>query len=127
MLQPFERSACLTNKIQEMEQNLAFALIFISIITACTIVIIALLNYRLKNRLIRSGLANEDTVRILNGLNNANRTDMLKWGIIIFFSSLGLLVLHVVPYRENSLLPYGIEGIFLSIGLFTSYLVSRKN
>lgn len=110
-----------------MEQNLAFALIFISIITACTIVIIALLNYRLKNRLIRSGLANEDTVRILNGLNNANRTDMLKWGIIIFFSSLGLLVLHVVPYRENSLLPYGIEGIFLSIGLFTSYLISRKN
>lgn len=89
--------------------------------------IIALLNYRLKNRLIRNGLANEDTVRILNKLHTAYRADTLKWGIIIFFSSLGLLVLHFVPYPGNSLVPYGIEGIFLSIGLFTSYLVSRKN
>ncbi|PAW94690.1 hypothetical protein CKK33_14780 [Mucilaginibacter sp. MD40] len=109
-----------------MEQNLAVALMFVTIVVAFTILIIALMNYRIKNRLIRSGLADENAIKSLNKLQFDINIDALKWGLILLFAGIGLVLLHYIPYQPESTLPYGIEIICIAAGLLTYMFVSRK-
>lgn len=109
-----------------MEQNLAVALMFVTIVVAFTILIIAIMNYRIKNKLLRSGLADENAIKALNKLHFDFRIDTLKWGMILLFAGLGLIMLDAVPYRPESTLPYGIEIVFTAAGLLAHFFISRK-
>ncbi|MHB8208609.1 DUF6249 domain-containing protein [Mucilaginibacter sp.] len=109
-----------------MEQNLAVALMFITIVISITILIIAILNYRVKNRLLRSGLADESAVKALNKLQFDFKIDSLKWGLILLSGGLGLIMLNFIPFKTDSTLPYGIEIVFISAGLLAYFLISGK-
>lgn len=109
-----------------MEQNLAVALMFIASLTAFIIIIIALLNYRLKSRMVKLGLTDESTIKELNRVNFAFKLNPLKWGLILLFAGLGLILLNYIPSQANSPLPYGIEAVFVSFGLLSYFYLSQK-
>lgn len=111
-----------------MKQLLVFICPVI-IFAIIAIVIIALFNYRLKRRILEEGNLDDNALKFLFSLSGFG-TDILKWGIILFFGGLGLIVLEFIPYSADaSPLPYGIEIVFLSLGFIIYYLImqQRKN
>lgn len=102
-------------------------LLFIIAIVALTILIIALLNHRIKLRMIRAGFVDENAVKALNKLNYDLKIDTLKWGLILLFGGAGLILLNYIHLEPDSTLPYGIETLFLAAGFITYYLISKKN
>ena len=110
-----------------MEQNLAVALMFTAFIAALTIIIIALLNHRLKSRMVRLGVIEESAIKEINRINYGFKIDPLKWGLILLFAGIGLVLLNFIPYQADSTLPYGVEAVFLSCGFITYFYLSKKS
>jgi hypothetical protein len=102
-------------------------LLFTIAIISVTVLLIALLNYRLKIRIIRAGLTDENAVNALTKLNYSLRADTLKWGLILLFGGVGLIVLAYIHLQPDSTAPYGIEALFLAAGFLTYYLITKKS
>jgi hypothetical protein len=98
----------------------------LSALVILAIIVIAILNHRIKIRMIKRGLVDETTIKTFNGLNYDLKIDALKWGLILFFGGAGLILLNYITYQHDSTLPYGIEIVFLSAGFITYYLISKK-
>lgn len=109
-----------------MKQLMPFIiLIVLFILTA--IFILALNNYRLKKRIIDSGPLDETGLKFLQQLSGFG-TEALKWGIILFTTGLGLIIVQFIPYSaEDSPLPYGVEMVFVAAGFFLYYLFIRNH
>ena|SRR5579863_3904176 len=103
-----------------MDQHIAFfaAVVFVFIVIA--VVIIAWYNYRLKKRIIDSGPIDNDAINFLKKLTDSG-IEQLKWGCVLFMSGLGLVVTHYLSYDEGSVLPYGIEIMFIAAGFLIYY------
>lgn len=101
-------------------------LFFTIAIVALTILIIALLNHRIKMRMIKTGLVDENAVKSLNKLNYDLKVNTLKWGVILLFAGIGLIVLDNLYLKPDSTLPYGIETLFLAAGFLSYYFISKK-
>lgn len=84
------------------------------------------MNYRLKKRMIELSLFNEDLITSLTG--PGSKYEALKWGLILFFGGLGLIIIEFIPYESgNSPLPYGVEAICIAAGLLIYYsLINHK-
>jgi len=105
-----------------MKQLLPFIIVILFFIIIA-VLIIAMLNYRLKKRLLETGPINESTVKMISALGSYG-TAALKWGLILFFTGFGLIVLEYLPYSAvDSPLPYGVLTIFIAIGFLTYYLI----
>ena len=105
-----------------MKQLLPFIIVILFFIIIA-VLIIAVLNYRLKKRILEAGPINESTVKILSALGNYS-TAALKWGLILFFAGFGLIVLEYLPFSAvDSPLPYGVLSIFIAIGFLAYYLI----
>jgi hypothetical protein len=103
-----------------MDQHIAFfaAIVFVFIVIA--VVIIAWYNYRLKKRIIDSGPIDNDAINFLKKLTDSG-AEQLKWGCVLFMSGLGLVVTHYLSYDDGSVLPYGIEIMFIAAGFLIYY------
>lgn len=97
----------------------------IAILIAISVVIVVLTNYDLKKKILNKENIDDKMFIILNNLTGFG-SEMLKWGIILLFGGIGLIVLEFVPYNENSPLPYGVMTVFVSLG-FLSYYFFVKN
>lgn len=107
-------------------QTLAPFLVMIAIFIIIAVLIINLLKYRLQKRIIDSGYIDETIVKSLLQPSSFFR-EALKWGLILLFGGIGLVVLEFIPYKATqSPLPYGVEAIFLAIGFLIYYLIMRK-
>lgn len=108
-----------------MKQLLPFIILIVFFIIIA-VLIIGLLNYRLKNRIINSGPLDETSFRFLSQLSSIG-SESLKWGLILFFGGLGLVIMQYIPYSaEDSPLPYGIEMIFIAAGFLSYYLIIQN-
>ncbi len=96
------------------------ATVIVFIITA--VVITAWYNYRLKKRIIDSGPIDNDAINFLKKLIDSG-AEQLKWGCVLFMSGLGLVVIHYLSYDEGSILPYGIEIMFIAAGFLIYYFL----
>jgi hypothetical protein len=108
-----------------MKQLLPFIIIIIFFVILA-VLIVALFNYRLKKRILEAGPLDETSLKFFSQLSGLG-TESLKWGIILFFTGLGLVVLEYIPYSaENSPLPYGVETIFIALGCVAYYLTIQR-
>ncbi len=85
-----------------------------------------LLDYRLKRNMIDKGFVNEDTQAIFKKQTNEDKFAALKWGLIIFFAGLSLIVIEYVPSGAESPLPYGVFALFVSLGFLVYYFLVKK-
>lgn len=111
-----------------MDSNTSVAIMFISAFSATALIVNFLLNYRLKSKLLRSGLMDLETLKLIDQINADSRRNVLKWILLLFFGGVGLIVIQYTRYQLNEPIPYGIEALFIAVGLFIYYLLSfRKN
>lgn len=102
-------------------------LISITLFITTAVVVIAILNFILKNRLIGSGHTNPEVIRLLSQLFD-HKVAVLKWGLILLSGGIGLIVINYIPEAKEleSPLPYGIELIFIAGGFLGYYLNVRR-
>jgi hypothetical protein len=101
-------------------------LIPIILFVTTAVVINNALKYRFQRRIIDSGLIDASIVKALLKPADVSH-EALKWGLLFLFGGVGLVVVEFLPYQAGrSLLPYGVEAIFLSIGFLIYYLLVRR-
>jgi hypothetical protein len=106
--------------------DIAAAIIMPSILIATIIIIMVILNHRIKIKMINAGHVDENSVKLLNTSFNNLKFDALKWGLVLLFGGLGLVLLNYLPYNDNSPFPFGVEAVCLAIGFLVYYFITRS-
>lgn len=83
-------------------------------------------DYVLKKRMIEKGFVNDDTQAIFKQHTADNRYSSLKWGLIVFFAGLSLIIMEYIPVSPESPLPYGLFALSVSLGFLIYYFVIKK-
>lgn len=90
------------------------------------VVIISLSNNRLKKKMIEMGHVDENAIKLF-GKSMNYQFNSLKWGLILFFGGLGLIIISLFPdHLHDTPLPFGIEIIMISLGFLTYYFLMRN-
>src|SRR5258708_31372118 len=84
-------------------------------------------DYILKKKMIDKGYVNEDTQAIFKQHTADNKYSSLKWGLIVFFGGLALIIMEYIPVRPESPMPYGLFAVFVSVVFLLYYYVAKKN
>jgi hypothetical protein len=84
-------------------------------------------DYILKKKMIDKGFVNDDTQAIFKQHAADNKYSSLKWGLIIFFAGLSLIIMEYVPARPESPLPYGLFAVSVSFGFLIYYFLMKKD
>lgn len=84
-------------------------------------------DYILKKKMIDKGFVNEDTQSIFKQHTAENKYSALKWGLIIFFAGLSLVIMEYVPAGPESPLPYGLFAVSVSLGFLLYYFLVKKD
>ncbi|GAB3900181.1 hypothetical protein GCM10028803_22590 [Larkinella knui] len=84
--------------------------------------------YLLRRRLMELGQWNEESLRQV-GDETELPSDNLKWGLVLLFFGLGLILVAFLPYSYDSSLPYGVVAVSTAIGFLIYYgiVMSRKS
>ena len=96
----------------------------ISVFGSIILFVNTLTNYSLKKKLIDKDLLNADVASIFKSATSKHNA--LKWGLIILFGGIGLIIIESLPYDRESPLPYGVEAVCISIGFLIYYFLVRN-
>ena len=84
-------------------------------------------DYILKKKMIEKGFVNEDTQSIFKKHADENKYASLKWGLIIFFAGLSLIIMEYLEFDRQSPLPYGLFAVSVSLGFLIYYFMVKKD
>lgn len=84
-------------------------------------------DYMLKKKMIDKGFVNDDTQAIFKQHTTDGKFSSLKWGLIIFFAGLSLVIMEFIPTTPDSPLPYGLFAVSVSLGFLMYYYIVKKN
>ena len=84
-------------------------------------------DYILKKKMIEKGFVNDDTQAIFKQHVSDSKYSSLKWGLIVFFAGLSLIIMEFIPVRTESPLPYGLFAVSVSLGFLIYYFIMRNN
>ena len=84
-------------------------------------------DYILKKKMIEKGFVNDDTQAIFKQHTADNKYSALKWGLIVFFGGLSLIIMEYVTVRPESPLPYGLFAVSVSLGFLLYYFIVKKD
>lgn len=83
--------------------------------------------YILRKKMIEKGYVNEESQSIFKKEEvTDSKFASLKWGLIIFFGGLSLVLMEYIPYERNSTLPYGLFALAVSLGFLIYYFVVKS-
>jgi len=83
-------------------------------------------DYILKKKMIDKGFVNDDTQAIFKQHPVSNKFTSLKWGLIIFFAGVSLIIMEFIPTSPESPLPYGLFAVSVSLGFLIYYFTMKK-
>jgi hypothetical protein len=85
-------------------------------------------DYILKKKMIDKGFVNDETQAIFKEHTEhiSNKYSSLKWGMIIFFGGLALIIMEYIPVRSDSPMPYGLLAVSVSLGFLIYYFIVQK-
>ncbi len=90
-----------------------------------TILFVSLLtNYSLKKKLIDKNMVNEETSNLFT--KETSKQNSLKWGLIILFGGLGLIVIDAMRLDGDDAMAWGIEGVGIAIGFLLYYFIAKR-
>lgn len=84
-------------------------------------------DYILKKKMIEKGYVNQDTQAIFRKNTDENKYSSLKWGLIILFAGLSLVMMEYIDYETTSPLPYGLFAVCVSLGFLIYYFMVKKD
>lgn len=83
-------------------------------------------DYILKKKMIDKGFVNDETQAVFKQHTESNKFTSLKWGLIIFFAGISLVIMEYIPTSPDSPLPYGLFAVAVSLGFLIYYFVVKK-
>lgn len=86
----------------------------------------AVADYILKKKMIEKGFVNDDTQAIFKRHSDENKYASLKWGLIVFFGGLSLVIMEYIDFDRRSTLPYGLFAVSVSLGFLLYYFLVKK-
>jgi hypothetical protein len=86
----------------------------------------AMTDYILKKKMIEKGFVNDDTQAIFKTHAEPYKYSSLKWGLIILFGGLALILMEYIPASPQSPLPYGLLAVSVSLGFLIYYFIVKK-
>ena len=96
----------------------------ISVFGSTILFVSVLTNYFLKRKLIDKGMVNDDAANLFKRVTN--KQNSLKWGLIILFAGIGLIIIDALGLDGDEAMPYGVEAVCISIGFLLYYVIARK-
>ncbi len=113
-----------------MDSNLGDVLMPVAIIGSggffWYIIIKSITDYILKKKMIEKGYVNEEVQAMFKSHKVNDRYTSLKWGLIILFAGLSLILMEFIPYEPESPLPYGLFAVSIAIGFLIYYYLIKK-
>lgn len=120
----------------EMNEVLMTAVVFFAIFQ----ILKNFTDFLLKRKIIKAGHFENagilDQKVASSGLESqeANKYPSLKWGLVAFFAGIGFIIINQMSpslyneenyhnYMQNSMLPFGIELVAISMGFITYFLI----
>lgn len=85
-----------------------------------------LTEYKIKKKLIENKLVNADAANILNNQELDGKFASLKWGLIILFGGIGLIIINMVDFYRDSPLPFGIMAVSIALGFLTYFFIVKN-
>lgn len=110
--------------------QLAPYIMITSIFYMLTSIVMNLIQYRLKKKMVDASIFDPDTIKLLLKIpeKNSESNNIIKWAVILFFAGFGLIVDGFLPFSwDNSTVPAGIEIVFISCGFFVYYLIKKRS
>ncbi len=83
-------------------------------------------DYILKKKMIEKGFIGEDAQAMFKNDNPDAPHSSLKWGLIILFAGVSLILMEFIQTGPESPLPYGLFAVAISLGFLVYYAVVRK-
>jgi len=84
-------------------------------------------DYLLKKKMIDKGYVTEESQALFKkDQEKTNLYSSLKWGLIILFGGLALIIIEYIPYDEASPLPFGVFSVFVAGGFLIYYAIMQK-
>ncbi|WP_370086278.1 DUF6249 domain-containing protein [Ekhidna sp.] len=96
----------------------------ISVFGSVILFVSTLTNYSLKKKLIDKDMVNPETANLFK--KQDNKQSALKWGLIVLFGGLGLIIIDSMGLDGDEAMPYGIEAVCISIGFLIYYAMMKK-
>jgi len=96
----------------------------ISVFGSTILFVTILTNYSLKRKLIDKNMVNEETANLFT--KETSKQNTLKWGLIILFGGLGLIIIDTMNLDGDDAMAWGIEGVCIAIGFLLYYFVAKK-
>jgi len=112
------------NNLREVLMPLA---IFGGLGTSVYFFVKVMTDYILKKKMIEKGFVNDDTQAIFKQHTTDNKYPSLKWGLIIFFAGMSLIIMEYIPARTESPLPYGLFAVSVSLGFLIYYFMMKSD
>lgn len=113
-----------------MIYRLAPFIMIVAIFILLTIIIVNLMKYRLRKKMVESRMMDESFIASSLPPQNAKseKRNILKYSLLFIFGGAGLIFQEFLPYSaETSILPYGVEIMSIAIGMLIYYLIIRKD
>ena len=108
-----------------MNDGIAGAIVIGVIFFGLVSVIRAITDYQLRRKLIQLGHVDRSSVSVLQPAGS-NRLSPLKWGLVILFGGIGLIIISLANVDHDSPLPFGIEAVCIAVGFLVYYFISRN-
>jgi hypothetical protein len=119
-----------------MNQVLMAAVIFFAIYQ----IIKNFTDFLLKRKVIKAGhfenagILDQKVASVSPENQEANKYPSLKWGLVAFFAGIGFIIINQMGpslynednyrnFMENSMLPFGIELVSISLGFIVYFLI----
>lgn len=96
----------------------------ISVFGSVILFVTTITNYSLKKKLIDKDMVNTDAANLFS--KKDSRQSALKWGLIILFAGIGLIIIDAMNLDGDEAMPYGIEAVSISIGFLIYYALIKK-
>lgn len=85
-----------------------------------------LADYNLRKKMVDKGYVNEENKHLLAKHNDDNKYSSLKWGLLVLSAGIGLVIIDYLPRKHDSVLPFGIFAICVSLGFLIYFLIIKN-
>lgn len=96
----------------------------ISVFGSVILFVTTLTNYSLKKKLIDKDMVNTETANLFK--KQDNKHSALKWGLIVLFGGIGLIIIDAMGLDGDDAMPYGIEAVSIALGFLAYYGIMKK-
>ncbi len=110
-----------------MEEVLEPLAVLVPVFGSIILFVKILTDYYLRKRMVDKGLVNENAIELLKKHDTqTGKYGSLKWGLLVLFGGIGLIVINYLDYRHDSPLPFGMFAVFLSLGFLIYYFYVKR-